>query len=101
MLRLTANPSDHGFVYTLAKSGALVVSTGNREGLADRMLQIGIEEPARLIEAAEKWGVVEIREKGRRTRTGEAAGTRQTAPSRPATRPDHQSSTIALTSWRS
>jgi hypothetical protein len=43
MLHLSANPSDHGFIYTLAKSGALVVTTGNREGLAERMLQLALK----------------------------------------------------------
>src|SRR5687767_3451620 len=46
MLRLTASASDHGFVYALARSGAFVVTTGNRNELGDRMLQLTLRIPA-------------------------------------------------------
>jgi hypothetical protein len=61
-VRVSARTSDHGFVYTLVKAGALVFTTGNRDELAERMASLGIEHPAQLIEAAEQWGVVELRE---------------------------------------
>ncbi len=60
--RLTAKASDHGFVYTLAKSGTLVVTTRDRNGVAGEMQRLGISQPAQLIDAAERWGLVEIRE---------------------------------------
>jgi hypothetical protein len=46
----------------LVKAGALVLTTGDRDALADRMLELGVEEPGQLLEAAERWGLVEIRE---------------------------------------
>ncbi len=62
MIRLDASASDHGFTFTLAREGALIFTTGNRAELAERMLALGIEKPGHLIEAAEHWGAVEIRE---------------------------------------
>ncbi len=62
MIRLTAAVSDHGFTYTLVRDGHLVCTLGNRAEIAEQMAAIGIDGPGRLIEAAEQWGVVEIRE---------------------------------------
>jgi hypothetical protein len=62
MIRLTASVSDHGSTFTLARDGVLIFTTGNRIDAAHRMLDIGISNPDYLIDAAEHWGVVEIRE---------------------------------------
>ncbi len=60
MIRLDASASDHGFTFTLAREGALIFTTGNRPEAADRMLALDIKEPDQLLNAAERWGVVEI-----------------------------------------
>jgi hypothetical protein len=62
VIRLTARVSDHGYTYTLARDGELLVTTGNRADMADWMLAAGIESPMKLIEAAEHWEVVDIHE---------------------------------------
>ena len=62
MIRLTGIVSDRGFIYTLAHDGVLVLTTGSREEAEGQMVQLGIEHPLQLIEAAEHWSVVEIRE---------------------------------------
>ena len=62
MIRLTATASDHGFTFTLARDGALIFTTGNRVEAGQRMLAIDIDDPDQLIDAAERWGVVEIHE---------------------------------------
>ena len=60
LIRLVASPSDHGFIFTLARGSTLLLTTGNRHEAADRMLAMGIEVPDQLLDAAERWGVVEI-----------------------------------------
>ena len=78
MIRLTASPSDHGFIFPLAGDGALILTTGNRQEAADQKLSMDIEVSDQLLEAAEHWGVVEIREdanpewRGGRARAGRA-----------------------------
>ena len=62
MIRLTATISDHGSTFTLARDGILIFTTGNRIDAAHRMLDVGIDHPDHLIDAAEQWGVVELRE---------------------------------------
>ena len=62
MIRLTATVSNRGSTFALARDGILVFTTGNRIDAAHRMLDIGIDYPDHLIDAAEQWGVVEIRE---------------------------------------
>jgi hypothetical protein len=62
MIRLTASASDHGFTFTLAREGTLVLTTGNRAEVATRLLALELSDPEPLIDAAEHWGIVEIRE---------------------------------------
>ena len=62
MIRLTAAASDHGFTFTLVRDGELLFTTGNRVDLAEHMLGLGIDNPLHLIDAAERWGNVNIQE---------------------------------------
>ena len=62
MIRLTALSSDHGFTFTLERDGELLFTTGNRIDLAEHMLGLGIDDPLHLIEAAARWGEVDIHE---------------------------------------
>jgi len=62
MIRLTAAFGDDRFVYTLTRHGAAILSSTSSADVAERMLQLGIIDPLQLIQAAEEWGVVEIKE---------------------------------------
>jgi hypothetical protein len=62
MILLTAAVSDHGFTYTLAREGQLLLTTGNRLDAAEFMLQLSIDNPLQLIQAAEQWGAVDVHE---------------------------------------
>jgi hypothetical protein len=62
MLRLTATFDDNRFFYRLERNGAEVLSGTDPVELAEHMLKLGVENPLHLIEAAQTWGVVEIRE---------------------------------------
>ncbi len=62
MICLSAAASDHGFTFTLARDGELLFTTGNPSDLAEHMIGLGIDDPLQLIEAAERWGKVDIHE---------------------------------------
>ncbi len=62
MIRLTAAFGDDRFVYTLTQDGAAILSSTSSADVAERMLQLGIADPLQLVQAAEEWGVVEIKE---------------------------------------
>lgn len=62
MHRLTALRSDNRVAFTLSRDGGRLLSTTDQIELAERMLQLGIENPLCLIDAARQWGLVEIRE---------------------------------------
>jgi hypothetical protein len=62
MLRLTATFDNDRFLYRLQRNSVEVLSGTDQVEVAERMVQLGVENPLRLIEAAQTWGVVEIRE---------------------------------------
>lgn len=62
MLRLTFMPSDFGYRFMLVRDGTTILNTADAIEVAERLLQLGIENPLHLIQAARQWGVVEIRQ---------------------------------------
>jgi hypothetical protein len=62
MIRLSASASDHGFTFTLAREGALILTTADRNEVAAQLLALEVGAPGPLIDAAEHWGIVEVRE---------------------------------------
>ena len=53
---MTASPSDHGFIFTLSRSGTLLLTTGDRQEAAARMLSLSIEVPEQLLGALGRGG---------------------------------------------
>jgi hypothetical protein len=62
MLRLTATFDEDRFLYRLERNGVEVLTGTDPVELAEHMLKLGVETPLHLMEAAQTWGVVEIRE---------------------------------------
>ena len=62
MIRLTADRIDEQFVFTLTRGEEHLFTTDDPIEAAERMLQLRIENPLYLIDAARQWGVVEIME---------------------------------------
>jgi hypothetical protein len=62
MFRLTAEPADDRYAFTLSRGAQVLFTTIDPIEVAERMLALGIENPLHLVEAARQWGEVEIKE---------------------------------------
>ena len=60
MIRLTARPYDDEFAFTISRDRHDLFTTIDPVRAAERMLELGIDNPLPLIDAARQWGVVEI-----------------------------------------
>jgi hypothetical protein len=62
MIRLTAEPADDHYAFTLSRGDQVLITSIDPIEVAERMLAVGIENPLYLVEAARQWGVVEVKE---------------------------------------
>ncbi len=62
MIRIDAIPAGNFTAFEIRRDGELVLATMDAIEAAQRLLEMGIEDPMALVKGAVRWGAVEIRE---------------------------------------
>ncbi len=62
MIRIDAIPSGDFTAFEIRRHGELVLATMDAIEAAQRLLDMGVEDPMALVKGAVRWGAVEIRD---------------------------------------
>ena len=60
MITVTASKHGSGHTFSVAQDGRPVCHGSDKAFVIRQLRELGVDEPARLVEAARQWGIVEI-----------------------------------------